>query len=120
MMLLSDVEVSVRARTRRRARRAVALAALSALGVVVVGRGASAASWDTVFGNGVVDGGGGTWNQSPAAVTFNWTNDGGLTNGPWVAGDAAVFGGASGGVVMIDGGTGVTAGSLTFDLTGNF
>src|SRR4051794_37837227 len=74
-----------------RARRAVLLAACGMLG-----RGAGGASWDTVANNGTIDGGGGFWDL----FTPNWTGDGSV-NAAWVNGDAAVFGGGSGGTVTI-------------------
>lgn len=106
-------------RTRRRSaivRASVALAAVAAVHGLD-GNRASAATWDPIpgiagAGDGTVSGGSGVWD----VFTPNWTIDGGLTNGPWVNGDAANFTGANAGTVTLVNG-GVTAGGITFDPT---
>jgi autotransporter-associated beta strand protein len=100
------------ATARRCARAVLALAVMSAMGQTARG-----ASWDTVpgsgpVGDGVLNGGAGIWDLT----TFNWSNDGGITNTTWVNGDASTFAGMSGGTVRI-GGAGVSVGSITFDPT---
>src|SRR5437762_14060733 len=92
-------------------------AALLGGALVGTGREALGASWDPVpgiagAGDGVVNGGSGTWDL----FAPNWTNDGGFTNGPWVNFDAASFGGNTGGLVTVANG-GVTASSISFDGT---
>lgn len=95
----------------------------AALGAAVVAALSAAdsrgADWDPVpgvagVGNSSVEGGTGLWSTGVA----NWTSNGGLNNSNWINGDAAVFGGTAGGTVMIIDG-GVSASSVSFDLTGN-
>jgi len=88
------------------------------VGLGLSGTRARAASWDPFPGvagpgDGVVNGGSGNWDLT----TANWTLDGGLSNQPWINFDVASFGGATGGVVTLAGGGGVSAASVTFDPT---
>ncbi len=57
--------------------------------------------WDGLgaANDSTVTGGAGTWD----ATTTNWTNGLGITNQAWIDGSNAVFGGAAGGVVELEG-----------------
>jgi fibronectin-binding autotransporter adhesin len=87
--------------------------ALSTLAIFGLGRSNAAdLTWDPAFDGGAT-GGAGTWNT---ALT-NWWD--GAANLAWPnASDVAVFGGAASGVVVINTGTGISAGGLTFNTTG--
>ncbi len=68
---------------------------------------------DTTSGNGAPVGGAGTWD----AATNNWTNNAaGTTNEAWAIGADAIFGGATGGFVELDGDQVVD--DITFDTSG--
>lgn len=69
-------------------------------------------TWDPALDGGVT-GGAGTWNAS----TANWWD--GAANVAWPnATDTAIFGGTAGGLVVIDTGSGISAGGLTFNTNG--
>src|SRR5688572_4958879 len=108
---------------QRRAALMGACACAAAAAATVALTPARAADWDPVPGvagpgNFQLDGGPGAWDLT----TANWTANAGATNVPWPGGgDAAVFGGATGGVVTIStGGAGVFAASLLFQPTTDF
>ena len=73
--------------------------------LAVFGTGQTLQFWDgtNTTGNGVVDGGAGTW----APFGTNWTNSAGSTNAGW-GGSVGVFAGAAGGAVSV-------AGTVSFD-----
>lgn len=76
--------------------------------------GFEATFWDTTGGNGVVDGGSGTWN----AALNHWTGSDGASNTTWVGGSAtAVFQGTAGTVSIADG-YADSIGGLNFNTTG--
>ena len=76
--------------------------------------GFEATFWDTTGGNGVVDGGSGTWN----AALNHWTGSDGASNTTWVGGSAtAVFQGTAGTVSIADG-YAASIGGLNFNTTG--
>src|SRR4051794_33705101 len=99
---------------KRRARvRAMISASVAAVGVLG-GPLRADLNWDPNAAPGV-QGGTGVWDLS----TSNWTSDNGATNTLWNS-TGAIFGGATGGTVTIDnGGTGISATTLTFNITGD-
>jgi autotransporter-associated beta strand protein len=82
------------------------------INLVVTAPGAVVQFWDgtQTVGNGVIEGGTGTWDTGT-----NWTGADGLVNAQW-ANDFAVFGGTSAGVVTVVGTQ--TTGGLQFALDG--
>ncbi|MHA3771132.1 beta strand repeat-containing protein [Verrucomicrobiota bacterium sgz303538] len=70
-------------------------------------------NWDIIPNNNAIDGGSGIWN----AALLNWSTDG-VTNVVWNS-TGAIFGGPTGGLVTIGGGTGVSSSGLTFNPTGD-
>jgi len=75
--------------------------------------GAATLYWDGTDTTGDADGGDGTWNT---ATTANWdTAATGGADSTWTAGYDAVFGGASGTVVVANG---TAAGAIQFDTAG--
>lgn len=90
--------------------RTLALTTLAALGL---GRAEAVnLTWDPVLDAGVT-GGAGTWDTTLA----NWWNGAADVAWPNLA-DTAIFGGTAGGAVLINTGTGISAGGLTFNTTG--
>ncbi|MFD4835924.1 autotransporter domain-containing protein [Achromobacter sp. NPDC058515] len=83
-------------------RHAVQTGIASQVNLSVLGAGQSLQFWDggDATGNGLVDGGAGTWSASGT----NWTGQPGQAgiNGPW-AGSVGAFAGAAGGAVAVDG-----------------
>ena len=74
---------------------------------------AAVVTWDTVSGNGVVDGGSGIWDLSGTL----WTTDGGTTNQAWLDNDDAVFSVlGTGNVVTVN--DVIKANSVQFDAAG--
>ena len=91
--------------------RSLALSTLAAFGL---GQ-ASAVNldWDPGVTGGVTLGGAGTWDTT----LTNWWD--GAANVAWLGTtDTAVFGGSAGGAVVINTGSGISAGGLTFNTTG--
>lgn len=74
---------------------------------------AASVTWDTLSGDGAVNGGVGTWDAS----TANWTADAGVNNLLWnnSNNDVAVFGGTGGSITLAGP---ITAGGLTFSAAG--
>lgn len=98
--------------------RAVALAIILVvpLGTAPVSLNAATFFWDPTFTAGTAGGGAGAWDN---LSTGNWWDNIGASLVTWnnVGANTAVFGGAAGGLVTLNGG-GITAGGLSFNTTG--